>query len=183
VAPDASAEVVGAKKKGEGSLEKDVDPNAGCQCYMSFTGTANMDGLVWTLEDATDPYVIPPFAFTGVTSGWDEQFNGGGYEPYPSPYFPLAPPDAGCHKFLFLVYGDEALADNAILYTSVRCYDQNGDLATEVFFPFTVEETDNSGGFGLAPGGYVWRLTSCTYLYQTPGEPDPHDCGPSANNK
>ncbi len=175
MAPEASAEVVTAKKKGEGSLEKDVDPNAGCTCYMSFTGVENLENAQWTLEDVTDPDWEPAFSYGGTASGWSEQ-SGSGFQPYPSPYFPLAPPDAGCHKFLVGFYFSPP--ENAKLHTSVRCYDQNGDLATEVFFTFSMDEIDQPAP--PIPGGYDWRLTSCTYLYQTPGEPDPHDCSPFA---
>ena len=69
VAPDASAEAVAAKKKGEGSLEKDVDPNAGCTCYMSFTGVENLENAQWTLEDVTDLSWEPAFSYTGTASG------------------------------------------------------------------------------------------------------------------
>ena len=186
VAPEASAEIVAAKKKGERSLEKDVDPNEGCQCYMSVTGTANMGNWSWTLEDVTDPSTAN-LALAGNVSGWTEQGGSGGYQPYPSPYFPLTPPDAGCHQFLFTLAKEGGInpPENAELYTSVRCYDQEGDLATEVSFIFSLNEVDEVVFQGLAGyfGGYDWRLTSCTYLYQTPGEPDPYDCSPSANDK
>ncbi|GEM_PF-2879407 len=163
VAPETSTEAVAAKKKGEGSLEKDVDPNAGCQCYMSVTGTANMGDWFWTLEDATDPYANPGFALGGDVSGWFEQGSSGGYQPYPSPYFPLTPPDAGCHQFLYaMISGSAPLPTNATVFTVVKCYDAQGTLQTSVSYPFVFSDGIPEPVFPNYV--YIWRLMSCEAL-------------------
>ncbi len=180
--PEASAEVVTAKKKGEGGLEKDVDPNAGCTCYMSFTGTANIENLYWFLEEDTNG--PGTFAYVGNSEGWKHQ-SGTGYLPYPSPYFPLDPPEAGCHRFVYTLATSSGSFPNpaptdATLYTSVKCYNAEGDLQTTTYHAFVF--SDGVPIHPLIPEFvYIWRLFSCLYLFDDGTANTSSDCAPSTN--
>ena len=142
VAPDASTEAVAAKKKGEGSLEKDLPGD--CNCYMQILSIDGHDDK-WIIEDITAPLYTPGFKVLGMGQTWME--SGGNYVALPTPFLPLAPPDAGCHKFKVTVFNLPE-DQTATLFTKVICCQSEtscseDNAATTTYHQFSVTGDEN----------------------------------------
>ena len=166
VAPDASTETVAAKKKGEGSLEKNVELD--CSCEIQVVSIDNIpDGVQWFFRDITDLDYFPLCSFAGVGNFY---YTSMGMDPLPTPFLPLAPPDPGCHHFRIIIPQWQDLSDIVTFHTIMRCTGElNGNpLETEVAYDFVFQE-------GVQQGEYegirlFWRKASCFVI------PDGEDC-------
>ena len=175
IGPQASLDedVVLAKKGDVDDFYKDGTTST-CKCFMSVTGTSNMEGFAWGLEDNTQPSGPGQFALVGYANSW-RRISDPIYQPFPSSFIALDPEDSGCHSFLFSVFSGGDAPSNATLYTTVQCYTlENGllNLATTTYHQFIVSEgvpdaADLPGGDAYV---WFWRNFSCMPL--TAGEED-----------
>ena len=139
IGPQASLDedVVLAKKGDVDDFYKD-GTSSGCNCYMQILSISGHSGY-WRLHDVSNPAYNPEFNVLGNGPTW---YNSGSYDPLPSAFLPLAPPDAGCHHFEFTVYGG-VQNSTVTLFTSVICCDgagscTEGNAATQTYHQFSV---------------------------------------------
>lgn len=158
MAPEASAAVVTAKKKGEGGLEKDLP--SGCNCYMQILSIDGHDGF-WGLKDVTAPMYTPEFKVIGEGQMWLE--SPGNFIPLPTPFLPLAPPDAGCHKFQFFV--DQSPEGQIVtLNTKVICCQSGSTCTEDNAATVTYHSFQLVGENSPLQAVYVYRKLSCYVL-------------------
>ncbi len=148
VAPEASAEVVTAKKKGEDGLEKDLPSD--CNCYMRILSVSGYDNRIWAMWQVEDD-IEQEFSFFGRGNTW--VFNGN-FLPLPSEFRPLVGFDVDCHHLVVSL--TEGVSEDEVIFTSeVKCY-QGGSLATTTYHQFVISPGEELSHF--------WRRFLCRYL-------------------
>ncbi len=163
VAPDASAEVVAAKKKGEEGLEKDVPSD--CNCKMQVLSMSSNYTSPWRFADLTSlvgtyPYQTGSnFLIQGVGNAY--QMPGVGLVDLPTPYMPLDPPDAGCHKFDLWLFNTSNDGEPVTLFTKVICCEggincTEANASTETYHQFTINTAPSQVQF--------WKYFSCSFI-------------------
>ena len=176
VGPQASLgeDVVLGKKGDVDDLYKN-ETSSPCHCKMKILQVEPIaENDYWYFRDFTDPSYSPSFIHYGYGNNYESGT-------LPLPYYQnLAPPDAGCHKFLFTFNPDPETGTDpnlVTLHTEVRCYKQNADgtetLATTTWHDFTWGDGAPINMPGYENSRFFWRQFSCEYL--TAGE---EDCTP-----
>ena len=106
-----------AKKKGEGSLEKDLPD---CRCFMRVLGAENAPSLpnIWGISDVTDGEMSIGYLLFG--RGNDEWLDGTNYSPFPSSFMELDVPSTGDHQIRVWPVNTTA-ADDFTIHVEIKC--------------------------------------------------------------